>query len=91
MGASGFDWNQGAISRIVEAMIAEKFPAIQSLSAEDKLILANELWESVESEESTIPFDESVEALLNQRFEHFRKNPETAVSWEDFKKSIGKD
>jgi len=72
-------------------MIAEKFPAIHSLSAEDRLILANELWESVESEESSIPFNESVESLLKQRFEHFRENPDTTVSWEDFKKSIGKD
>ena len=36
-------------------MIVEQIPAIGKLSARDKYILANELWEEIEANEASVP------------------------------------
>jgi putative addiction module component (TIGR02574 family) len=71
-------------------MIAERIPEIANLTSEEKLLLANELWADVEQRQEDIPFNLAVVQLLDQRSEEFKKDPQSAVTWEEFKRRIGK-
>lgn len=71
-------------------MIVERIPAIQALSTAEKYTLMGELWDEVEGHQNDIPFDDAVVDLLEQRFAAYRANPNTAMSWDDFKKQLGK-
>jgi len=69
-------------------MIADKVPGIQTLSPQEKLLLANELWDQVEADQSDQPAHAAIIELLDQRFADFQRDPSTAVRWEDFKSRI---
>lgn len=71
-------------------MIVERIPAIQALSTAEKYTLMGELWEEVEGRQDQLPFDEAVVELLDQRFAAYRANPQSAMSWDDFRKQLGK-
>lgn len=68
-------------------MIVETIPEIGRLSAEEKLTLANELFEELDCGEDA-PIDPAIVQLLEARMEHYRKHPATARSWEDVKKDL---
>ncbi len=69
-------------------MIVDQIPAIGDLSARDKYILANELWEEIEANEESIPFDDAVVNLLERRHKEYLADPTKVISWEDLKKKI---
>ncbi len=71
-------------------MLIERMPEVQRLSSEEKLRLAAELWGEIEGKQSEIGVDESVYALLEKRFAEFEDDPATAVTWQDFKRRVGK-
>jgi putative addiction module component (TIGR02574 family) len=71
-------------------MIVERIPAIGELSAHDKYILANELWEEIASDESSVPFDDAVVALLEKRHQEYLSDPNNVVSWDEMKGKLGK-
>lgn len=71
-------------------MIAERIPEIAQLSIAEKLQLANELWDEVEHREAEVPFDQAVLELLERRSAEFAKDPASAVTWEEFKRRLGK-
>jgi len=76
--------------RRFKTVIAERIPEIANLTAEEKLLLANELWAEVENRQESIPFNDAVVQLLDQRSEEFLKDPQSAVTWQEFKRRIGK-
>jgi putative addiction module component (TIGR02574 family) len=58
-------------------MLIETFPAIASLSAEDKLQLASELWEDAMCGD----MDEAeLKELLDRRMREYRENPDNVIS-----------
>jgi putative addiction module component (TIGR02574 family) len=69
-------------------MIAEKFPELKRLSAEEKLILVGELWDDLAANPEAFPPREDHIKLLRERLEHFRQHPEDTVAWEDVKARI---
>jgi len=69
-------------------MILESIPAISDLSAEERYILANELWEQVAEDEASIPFDSAVRTLLEARRKESESDPESVISWEDAKRQL---
>jgi putative addiction module component (TIGR02574 family) len=69
-------------------MIAERFPGMEALSVEEKLILVGELWDDLAAHPEAFPPREDHIKLLEQRLEHFRKNPEDVVAWETVKARI---
>jgi putative addiction module component (TIGR02574 family) len=72
------------------AMIVEKIPAINDLSPEDRYILANELWDQIETNESSVPFSEAVTELLENRHQEYLADPSKVISWEAIKSKLGK-
>ena len=69
-------------------MIAEKIPALKSLSPEEKLILVGELWDELAARPDSFPPREDHIVLLKERLEHYRQHPADAVAWEDLKARI---
>ena len=56
------------------------------LSVEEKLQLAEELWESVDEEQ--IPATDHEITMAEERYESYLKNPKDGISWEEFRKKI---
>ena len=71
-------------------MIAEKILAVQKLTPAERLQLAAELWGSVEESQGEIPMADELKQLLDARFEHYRQHPDTAVTWDELKRRMGK-
>ena len=69
-------------------MIAERIPALKSLSSEEKLILVGELWDELASDPQAFPVRDDHIKLLQERLEKYRQHPEDTVAWEDVKKHI---
>ena len=69
-------------------MIAERIPALKSLSPEEKLILVGELWDELASQPNAFPPREDHIKLLQERLEQYRRNPTDVVAWEQVKARI---
>ena len=70
------------------AMILEKFPEVQRLSASEKLIFVSELWNDLEAHRSEVPVSRESIAELGRRMEHFRQHPDDFTTWEAVKGRI---
>ena len=67
-------------------MIYEKFPELNSLDHEDRLILARELCDEAIAEVSPDEgLPEEAIAIIEERVASFLKAPETGISWEELK------
>ncbi len=66
----------------------EQFPALQKLSPREKLILANELTDQFQESDDRESKAAMME-LFEERWEHYKKNPESAIPWNEFKDKLG--
>ena len=57
-------------------MILDRFPEIQKLSPDEKLLVVTELWNDLEANPPKTPAAPEGLAELNRRMEHFHKHPE---------------
>ena len=69
-------------------VIADKIPALATLSVQEKLLLASELWDEVMTQTDDIPVSQDILDELDRRMEEYRRDPSTASSWEDVKQRI---
>ena len=63
-------------------MIAERIPALASLSIVEKWTLAAELFEEVERREEELPVDARILALVEDRFARYERGEESARPWQ---------
>jgi putative addiction module component (TIGR02574 family) len=56
------------------------------LPLEERIKLAEDLWESIHDNEVP-PTDEEV-LIARERYEAYQKTPEAVISWEEFRKKI---
>jgi putative addiction module component (TIGR02574 family) len=68
-------------------MIAETIPALSSLSADQKILLAAELWRDAVGGDSKEPNAALVDAL-RERLDHYRGNPNSVSSWEEVRSRL---
>ena len=71
-------------------MIAEQIPQIEDLTSDEKLILMGELWEQLSREAlepETKPSPEMV-AMLRERLDEYKRNPDAVSTWEEVKQRI---
>ncbi len=55
------------------------------LSTTEKIILAEQLWESIEKEQS-FPITQQQEELLKLRLNHHQQNPDDVKPWTEIRK-----
>jgi len=58
------------------------------LPAEERLQLAEELWESVAIEQEQSPVSDQVAQILRERWAEHEANPDSAVPWEEVKRRL---
>jgi putative addiction module component (TIGR02574 family) len=58
---------------------------LDRLPAEDRLALAEELWDSVAAHPESVPITEAQRQDLQRRLEAFRDNPKAGSPWEEVK------
>ena len=61
---------------------------LQELTPSEKILLAEELWDSVVSDEQLFPFTEEQKKELDVRLASYSIDPEAGDSWENVRKRI---
>ena len=69
-------------------MILERFPDIQKLTKEERVLLFCELQDVVVGENELINADPEIVAELDRRIEEYRQNPSRAKSWGEVRKRL---
>lgn len=68
-------------------MIAESIPQLDSLSPDQKILLAAEVWRDAVGSGGESPNVAVVQAL-RERLSHYRENPDQVSTWEDVRARI---
>ena len=63
-------------------------PGIQQLSVAERILLVEELWESIASEPASIPVPQSHRAELDRRLAAYEEDPGQLLSLEDLQARI---
>jgi len=61
---------------------------IQSLSQSERILLAEELWDSVANDEDFLQVTDAQKKLLEGRLAAYKLSPKEGTSWEDVKKEM---
>ncbi|MDR1145584.1 MAG: addiction module protein [Verrucomicrobiales bacterium] len=64
------------------SMTLAELPQVAALSVDEKIQLVNELWDSMADELNNSPVSDEEKQLLDDRWEHYQKHPETALTLE---------
>jgi putative addiction module component (TIGR02574 family) len=59
-----------------------------NLSVAERIILVEQIWDSIAAEQSAIPLTPAQAAELDRRLEAHRKSPHEGASWEEVKARI---
>jgi len=68
--------------------ISLKSLGIERLGIEERLILVEELWDSIAADSAAVPLTEAQRAELDRRIAEHETNPDDVVPWEEVKASI---
>ncbi len=69
-------------------MALADIPGIQQLSVAERILLVEELWESIASKPASIPLPQSHRAELDRRLAAYEKDPGRLLSLEDLRERI---
>jgi hypothetical protein len=69
------------------AMIAENIPQLRSLSPDQKILLAAELWRDAVGGDAENPNPSLVQAL-RERLDYYREHPQETSTWEEVRARI---
>lgn len=61
---------------------------IKELSIEERILLIEEIWNSIEAEQEMLELTAEQKAELDIRLESYRKNPDESVTWESVKSRL---
>ena len=68
-------------------MIAENIPELRSLSSDEKILLAAELWRDAVGGTTETPSPALIQAL-RERLDYYRQHPEQVSTWEEVRARI---
>jgi len=63
---------------------------INNMSPEEKILFLEDLWESITTDESTIPVPDSHKFELDRRLRKYKSNPGDLLSLEELKAKVGR-
>jgi len=63
-------------------------PELRKLSPEEKILLVEDLWDSIATDESAIPVPESHRAELDRRLKAYQSAPGSLLSLEDLRSRL---
>lgn len=62
---------------------------IDRLSVAERIVLVEEIWDSIADDEASIPLTEAQQRDLECRIAAYKANPTAGSSWEDVKARLG--
>ena len=71
-------------------MRVKDLPEISKLSTPEKILLVEDLWDSISSDESAVPVPKSHKTELDRRFKRFESAPGSLLSLEELRTKIEK-
>ncbi|MBN1363104.1 MAG: addiction module protein [Sedimentisphaerales bacterium] len=63
-------------------------PEIEKLSVAEKILLVKEIWESITSEEPSVPVPESHRVELDRRLAEYEQHPGELLALEELQKRL---
>ncbi len=69
-------------------MSTDKFINIRELSQAERILLAEELWDSIVQNQDILEVTDSQKKLLDERLAAYKASPEEGCSWEDIKNEM---
>jgi putative addiction module component (TIGR02574 family) len=63
----------------------------KKLSISERIMLAEELWDSIETEQSSLEMTETQRKELDSRIDGYQSSPDEGSSWQDVKERIKKN
>lgn len=69
-------------------MRVKDLPEISKLSMPEKILLVEDLWDSISADEVSIPMPESHKAELDARLKRYEAAPDTLLSLDDLRARI---
>ena len=61
---------------------------ILKLSVEDRIRIAQEIWDSVAADEEGVPVTQAQKDELDRRLDDLARNPDAGRSWEEFRSEL---
>ncbi len=61
---------------------------IQELSQSERILLAEQLWDSITDDQDTIEVTDPQKKILQQRLAAYKASPNEGTSWEQVKKEM---
>jgi putative addiction module component (TIGR02574 family) len=71
-----------------KAMRLQDIPEIIKLSAPEKILLLEDLWDTIIADYKNVPFPESHKNELKNRMEYFKSNPGSLLTLEEIQNRI---
>jgi putative addiction module component (TIGR02574 family) len=73
-----------------EACMSTSFqlPNFSQLSVAERIVIVEQIWDSIAAEQGTLPLTPAQEAELDRRLESYRQSPTAGASWDDAKARI---
>jgi len=71
-------------------MRVKDLPEILKLSTPEKILLVEDLWDSISADEASIPVPESHKTELNRRLKRYEVSPGSLLSLDDLQARIKK-
>jgi putative addiction module component (TIGR02574 family) len=71
-------------------MRVKDLPEILKLSTPEKILLVEDLWDNISSDDASIPVPESHKAELDKRYKRFQSAPGTLLSLDDLRARVEK-
>ena len=65
-------------------------PGFQRLSSPEKILLAEEIWDTVAADDSAVPVPDSHLRELDRRVSRYRSGPGKLLTLEDLRQRLGK-
>lgn len=66
-------------------MVKPDIEAIKALSVSERVRLVQEIWDSIQPTAEQLPLTEEQKAVIDERLAEHRRDPSSAVDWEDVK------
>jgi len=71
-------------------MRVSDIPDIERLSTPEKILLVEDLWDHIASDESNIPVPQSHKNVLTQRLKNYQSSPGTLLSLDELQERLAK-
>lgn len=72
----------------MSSIILETLPEVRSLSAEEKMVLTQELLDELHAPVASEKRDQAILEVLDARYEALREDPSTAEPWENVRRRL---